>query len=132
MPNSQKVDPQTGADEDNAGEVKFSPARLLTIVSIIVTLGGAGLYVDDRYAKAAEVATRFAEITSNRIAMESRIKTSVNQQIIVVRIRQLEDAVFEFEFKMKSEPKGLTALDSAKYQRNLRELQELKQQIGTQ
>lgn len=100
---------------------------LFTIVGMCWT----GLsFIDSRYVRAEEYVTTMTELRKNRDLFRQDIRTTLFVETTTLRKQIVGDALFELEFKRKSSPKEWTALDEARYQRSLREYQDLEQKIA--
>lgn len=90
--------------------VKQNPLKTsLAVISFIGTISAGVLFIDERYAKAADVGE-----------IRQEISTSINK----LRIKQLEDELFIIDFKIQEGT--ATSVDKAMKERKQRELEELR------
>lgn len=92
--------------------------RTATILSIVATLAGGWYFMDGHYAKAGDL---------------KDLKREFKQDSIDTRKKQVEDKIFELEFKRSQTPSQFKALDDAllnRYNRELRDLREKERNLN--
>jgi len=85
--------------------------RVATIITIIGSTAGAIYYMNDHYASAADL---------------NKLEKGIKRDRIDDRIRDLNNKIFELEFKQRSTPKDFKPLDAAileRYRNDLNDLQ---------
>ena len=87
--------------------------RAVAILGLVGTLAGAWIWVDEHYASAADVRALRKELKIDSVEF---------------RKKQIEDKIFELEFKRRQSPGQFKPLDGALLDRYNRELKDLKDQ----
>lgn len=85
--------------------------RGVTIVTLVSTLVGGFLWMDDHYASAADL---------------KRLEQNIKRDRIEDRIRDVSNKIFELEFKQRSSPQTFSPLDAALLERYRNDLQDLQ------
>jgi len=88
--------------------------RIGTVVSLVGALLGGWVYVTSNFASAADL---------------ERLQRSVNTSMQSIRVKSLEDKIFELNFKQGQNPKAFSALDNALLQRYKQELQDARKGV---
>jgi hypothetical protein len=104
-------------------DIKASPAYWL--IGIAVTIAGATLAVDQRYAKAGDVT-----------GVESRLKQELSEQrsytevgFLKQRKSQLEDKVFELDAKKEENPRKFSDVERKQLFRYKSELDDVNREV---
>jgi hypothetical protein len=88
--------------------------RAITIITLIGTIGGGFVYLNENYASAADL---------------KRLESNLKRDRIYDRVQELNTRIFELEFKQNSVPRDFKPLDAALLSRYKSELNELQKRM---
>jgi hypothetical protein len=96
------------------------------ILSLIITIVGTAIAIDERYAHAGEL----EEVRKQAADSINRQQTEMNRSILILRKQNIDDKLFELDVKKsQSKSQQLGPMDDALYQRYNRQAAEIERQL---
>lgn len=88
--------------------------RLIMILTIVGSVGGGFIYLDTNYASAADL---------------KKLEQNLKRDRLFDRAQDLQNKIFELEFKQRQTPREFTALDAAILERSKQEIREIQRRM---